>query len=144
MGGLLPEQADQPAFLAPFHRVLDVAYGPGGWVLEMAHMYPHLQVMGFDIDARMISYATVQAQASGLDNAHFRVIDWSVGMEAHRPVFEVLGMFIKLVQPFLIKMGLTTQEEADQLYREAEIEMLSDNFCALWYFLTVWGEKPQA
>jgi hypothetical protein len=39
-------------------------------------------------------------------------------------------------------MGVTTQEEVDQLYHEAEIEMLADDFCALWYLLTVWGEKP--
>jgi hypothetical protein len=45
-------------------------------------------------------------------------------------------------QQVLIKTGMTTQEEFDRLYREAELEMLSDDFCALWNFLTVWGEKP--
>ena len=39
---------------------------------------------------------------------------------------------MKLVQPFLIGMGETTQEEADRLYHQAEMEMLSEDFCALW------------
>jgi ubiquinone/menaquinone biosynthesis C-methylase UbiE len=256
LGGLLPEHPDQSAFLAPFQRVLDAACGSGGWVLELARMYPHLQVMGFDIDARMIAYANTQAHVGGLDNASFQVmdarvpldypdnffdlvnarylavipieawprvmqelfriarsggiirlteneqysltngpafeklsgmfiqalkragnisspdgrttgltpmlarflrdagcqniqrrpfvIDWSSGMEAHEAIFQDLRVAIKLLQPFLIKMGVTTPEEADHLYREAEIEMLSDDFCALWYFLTVWGEKPES
>jgi SAM-dependent methyltransferase len=254
LGGLLPEQPDLAAFLAPFHRVLDVASGSGGWVLEMARQYPHLEVIGFDIDARMIAYANTQAQVAGFDNASFRVmnaaepldfpddyfdlvnarfmavvgaaawphvtrelyritrpggiirlteteqysvsnspsferlsaafleaerraglaltqgptsgqtvmlgrflrdagcvniqrrpqvIDWSAGTAEHEPMFQDLRMFIKLLQPFIIEVGVLTQEESDQLYREAEREMMSDDFCALLNFLTVWGEKPK-
>lgn len=254
LGGLIPEQPDLPAFLAPFHRVLDVASGSGGWVLEMARHYPHLEVIGFDIDARMIAYANTQAQVAGFDNASFRVmnaaepldfpddcfdlvnarfmavigaaawprvtrelyritrpggiirlteteqysisnspsferlsaafleaerraglaltqgptsgqtvmlgrflrdagcvniqrrpqvIDWSAGTQEHEPMFQDLRMFIKLLQPFIIEVGVLTQEESDQLYREAELEMMSDDFCALLNFLTVWGEKPK-
>ena len=73
LGGLLPEHADQAAFVAPLQRVLDAACGSGGWVLKMAQTYPHLQVMGFDIDANMISYATTQAKVSKLEHASFRV-----------------------------------------------------------------------
>lgn len=254
LGGLLPEHPDPSAFLAPFQRLLDAACGSGGWVLSIAQAYPHLQVMGFDIDARMIAYANTQAQVGGLSNASFQVmdarqpldyptdffdlvnarwlggigpdkwtstireflrithpggtirltetetfsltngpafeklsslftqalkraglslspdgrsygitpmlgrfmrdagcqniqrkpfvIDWSTGMEAHDVIAEDIRVLIKLLQPFLIKTGMTTQEEFDQLYREAELEMLSEDFCALWNFLTVWGEKP--
>ena len=49
----------------------------------------------------------------------------------------------KLVQPFMIKMGVITQEEADQRYQEMLLEMMSDEFCALWYYLTSWGQKPE-
>ncbi|HBE24765.1 MAG TPA: class I SAM-dependent methyltransferase [Ktedonobacter sp.] len=254
LGGLIPEQLDQDAFLAPFRRVLDVACGSGGWVLSLAQAYPHLEVMGFDIDERMIIYATTQAGVGGLDNASFRVmdlnqpldypdnyfdlvsarfmtviptevwpsaerelvritrpggiirhteaehysvtnspafetlsgmwlrafkrsgctfspdgrntgntpvlrrmlreagcqniqirpwvIDWSAGTPDHEAFFDDLTTLMKLVQPFLIAMGETTQEEADRLYHQAELEMISEDFCALWYLLTVWGEKP--
>jgi SAM-dependent methyltransferase len=74
-GGLLPEHADPATFLAPFQRILDVACGPGGWALEMARAYPHLQVMGFDIDANMIEYANTQARVGKRENASFRVMD---------------------------------------------------------------------
>jgi ubiquinone/menaquinone biosynthesis C-methylase UbiE len=253
-GGLLPEHADEAVFVAPFHRVLDVACGSGAWLLEMAQTYPHLEVMGFDIDTRMINYANTQASVGRLDNASFKVmdarkpldypdaffdlvnarwisvigtaawpatiremvrvtrpggviritesedfslttspaferlselfihaiklggigfsptgrtggqtpklarflrdagcqhiqqkafvIDWSTGTEVHDLLVEDHRALLKLIQPYLIKMGVTTQEEVDQLYHEAEIEMLADDFCALWYLLTVWGEKP--
>jgi SAM-dependent methyltransferase len=71
MGGLLPEQAD----LSGIRRVLDVACGPGGWALELAQAYPQMQVVAIDIDPGMISYATEQARASGLDNARFLVMN---------------------------------------------------------------------
>ena len=70
------------------------------------------------------------------------VIDWSAGMEAHESISENLRVLIKLLQPFLVNMHVTTQEEFDQLYHTSEIEMLSDDFCAFWNFLTVWGQKP--
>src|SRR5204863_2086844 len=71
MGGFLPEQPEQ--ILSRLHDVLDIACGPGGWVLELAQAFPDMQVTGLDISQGMIDYATVLAQASGLDNTHFRV-----------------------------------------------------------------------
>jgi len=75
LGGLLPEQVDQAAFVAPLQRVLDAACGSGGWVIEMARTYPHLQVLGFDIDANMIDYASTQAIVGRLENTCFTVMD---------------------------------------------------------------------
>lgn len=71
MGGLLPEQPD--SVISSIHDVLDVACGPGGWALEVAQAYRHMQVTGFDISTGMIDYAKAQAHASLLDNVHFFV-----------------------------------------------------------------------
>jgi ubiquinone/menaquinone biosynthesis C-methylase UbiE len=72
MGGPLSEQPD-PASL---HRVLDVGCGPGGWLLEAARMYPHMELVGIDISWRMIEYARAEAQAQKLtDGVEFRVMD---------------------------------------------------------------------
>jgi len=71
MGGLLPEQPEQA--IAQLHDVLDIGCGPGGWVLEMAYAYPHMQATGLDISQGMIDYAKALARANGLDNAQFRV-----------------------------------------------------------------------
>ena len=255
LGGLLPEHTDQAAFVAPLQRVLDAACGSGGWVLGMAQTYPHLQVMGFDIDANMISYATTQAQVGKLEHASFRVmnaldpldypdnffdlvnarsllvigrsawpqvmqelfritrpggfirltenedasvttspafermmvifleaikrgdftfsstgrstalppmlpyfmqkagyqniqkhasiIDWSAGTEVHYPVAQDLKIAFRLLKPFVVRVGVATEEELEQLYRDIEIELRAEDFCAFWTFFTVWGQKPR-
>ena len=255
LGGLLPEHADQAAFVAPMQRVLDVAYGAGGWVLNMAQTYPHLHVMGFDIDAHMIAYATTQAQVGHLEHASFRVlnaldpldysdnffdlvnarylgvigrsawpqvtqellritrpggfirltetedvsvttspafermrviflqagrlgaltfsptgrstgrpprlpyflrkvgchniqqhasiIDWSAGTEFHAAVAQDLQSFFRLLQPFMVGVGASTDEELEQLHRDIGLELRAEDFCAFWTFFTVWGQKPQ-
>src|SRR5713226_9162939 len=72
MGGLFPERQDN---LTGIHDILDIACGPGGWVLSTAHAYPEINVVGTDISRTMIQYAKAQARAQGLDNAHFSVMD---------------------------------------------------------------------
>ena len=71
MGGLFSERSD----LSGIRRILDAACGPGGWALEVASTYPEIEVVGFDVSQAMIDYARVQAQARGLENADFRVMD---------------------------------------------------------------------
>lgn len=69
MGGVLAEQPDPTVF----RRVLDVACGTGGWVIEAARRYPEMHLWGVDISHRMIEYAC--AQARGNDRVEFRVMD---------------------------------------------------------------------
>jgi ubiquinone/menaquinone biosynthesis C-methylase UbiE len=72
MGGPLSEQTD-PASL---HRVLDIGCGTGGWILEAARLYPHMNLTGIDISWRMIEYARAEAQARKLtDGVEFLVMD---------------------------------------------------------------------
>jgi len=33
-------------------------------------------------------------------------------------------------------------EEFEGLYQLALAEMLSNDFCVVWYYLSAWGEKP--
>ena len=67
MGGPLSEQGEN----AFFHNVLDLACGPGGWVLDVARMLPEANVTGTDISTRMTNYGRATANARGLHNAHF-------------------------------------------------------------------------
>ena len=48
-----------------------------------------------------------------------------------------------LVEPFLLKMGVITPETFKERYQQMFVEMLADDFCALWYYLTVWGITPR-
>ena len=71
MNGLFPAAFD----VSEIHDVLDIACGPGGWVLDVARAYPSMHVTGFDIDRTLVDFGRAQAQAYHLDNAHFRVMD---------------------------------------------------------------------
>lgn len=250
MGGLLAEQED----LSRFHRILDIACGPGGWAQELAAAHPEYEVVGFDISQTMIDYARAFAQVRHLQNLSFHVMDlqqplnfpdnsfdlvnsrfinflpaaaWPKLMQElnriTRPggtirltesewwyyssspalenlnalliralkvqgdsfsrsgrftgVLPMLGRFLqeigllnikhrshvidysygsqayegfrqdaranfKLFQPFIIRMGVATQEELNQLYEQMLSEMAREDFRGLMFPLTVWGEKP--
>lgn len=254
MGGLFAEHPD----LMQVQQVLDVCCGPGGWALELAFMYPHLEVTGIDKSRNMVDYARAQARVQRLENIFFHpmdvtqpldfpddsfdivnarfissflsvddwpcvvcelarvakpggivrltefdepgvsnspahekmkqlygralkqsnqsfyplsesphrgitpmlekflrdagclyiseqahVINYSAGKRATVRNYENLKVVYKLGQPFLVATGVATQEELDKLYDQMLLEMLSDNFRALWYFLSVWGYKPE-
>ena len=49
----------------------------------------------------------------------------------------------QLVQPFLLKMGVATQVDLEESYQRMLMEMMSEEFCAVWSYLTAWGQIPQ-
>jgi len=73
MGGMLVELSSEKK--GNIHDVLDLACGPGGWVLEMARTFPHTQVTGVDVSTIMVDYAQTTAQSQALQNAHFLIMD---------------------------------------------------------------------
>jgi hypothetical protein len=70
------------------------------------------------------------------------VVDGSAGSDEYLSLYQTTRAGFKLGQPFLIKLGVTTQQEVEALYQRALEEMMSPDYRALWYFLSVWGEKP--
>jgi len=73
MGGVLHEHSAEK--ISTLKSVLDLACGPGGWVVDLAYVSPTTQVVGVDIGKNNISYAQSQARAQGLDNACFQVMN---------------------------------------------------------------------
>jgi ubiquinone/menaquinone biosynthesis C-methylase UbiE len=71
MGGIFPENPD----LSNVQRIVDLACGPGGWVLEVAFRYTDIEVVGVDISQRMIDYASAKARVQRLSNASFQVMN---------------------------------------------------------------------
>ncbi|WP_376797018.1 class I SAM-dependent methyltransferase [Thermogemmatispora sp.] len=72
MGGLLPEEG---IGLPEAGRVLDLACGPGGWLLELAFCFPRATLLGVDLSPAVVEYATAQARSRGLEQVHFQVMD---------------------------------------------------------------------
>jgi ubiquinone/menaquinone biosynthesis C-methylase UbiE len=70
------------------------------------------------------------------------VIDFSAGTEEHETMRQNSMVVFKLMQPFLLKTRVATQEEMDRVYEQMLAEMLSDDFCGTWFYLSVWGQKP--
>lgn len=74
---------------------------------------------------------------------HFAfAVDYSVGTEFHETFRQLWGVFVQLLSPFFFKFGTTTKEEFDQLYQQMQAEWLADDFVALWYLLSAYGQKP--
>ncbi len=70
------------------------------------------------------------------------MIDYSAGTPAHRINVEDFKVGLKLVQPYIVRQGIATQQELDELYKRLLDEMESPDFRALWYLLRIWGKKP--
>ena len=251
LGGPLVEQGD----CSTYKSVLDLACGPGGWVLDVARLLPDAQIMGVDISARMTDYGRATAKARGLQNAHFMTmniqepfsfadssfdlinsrylvavltpktwsallretfrmckpggvmrltenempitnspafeqitqlalnaftmtgrnfgptarnfgitpmlskllkdtgyinvnykaygVDTSAGTEGHESFYQNLMVAFQLGKPYFVGLGLTTDEKYEELYQQTLQEMMADDFCAISYSLTAWGEKPE-
>jgi SAM-dependent methyltransferase len=80
---------------------------------------------------------------AGCVNVNYRshVIDYSYGTEAHEGFRHDAAIVFKLFQPFIVRMGVATQEEVNQLYEQMQLEMAKDDFRGLMLPLTAWGEK---
>lgn len=127
MGGPLIEQEDP----ARFRRVLDVACGTGGWLLEVARAYPDISLLiGVDVSGRMLEYARAQAEEQGMaERVEFVQMDALRMLEFPTGFFDLVnlrfgGSFLrtwdwpKLLQEFrrvLHPGGLVRLTEADEL-----------------------------
>lgn len=108
----------------------------------------HRAGLGFSPDGRTSGITPVIAhflRKAGFKHVQSRVsvVDFSAGTEANPLVFKDIEVLFQLIQPFLIKMGVTTQEEVQRLYEEFLLEMLRDDFCGIHFLLTAWGLKPE-
>lgn len=90
MGGVLPEQPDPKVFRC----VLDVACGPGGWLLVAAQTYPTMtELVGVDISRQMVAAARTQAEERHLsDRVTFQVMDALRLLEFSSASFDLVNL----------------------------------------------------
>jgi ubiquinone/menaquinone biosynthesis C-methylase UbiE len=125
MGGLFSERIDN---LEDVHTILDVACGPGGWVLSVAREYPKIQVTGVDISTRMVNYSRTHAKARGFDNAHFKAMDVLQPLDFPENSFDLVnartlvGLMTPQAWPILLR-GMTRVCRPGGTVRLTEFEM---------------------
>jgi SAM-dependent methyltransferase len=90
MGGPLVGLTEQE--IAGLRNVLDLACGPGGWVLDVAFEHPDFEVAGIDISRPMIAYANARAVSQELTNASFGVMDIRQPLDFAPNAFDLVNM----------------------------------------------------
>lgn len=140
---LVPETLD----LARVHRVLDLACGPGGWLLDLVTQTPHIYGVGIDISQLMIAYASSQAAAQGLSTVQFRVMDVTAPLDFPDDTFDLvnarlIGFFPPTSWPQLLQEMLRVTTPGGTI-RLTETEMSVSTSPALeqehaWFFQSLW------
>lgn len=100
----------------------------------------------FSPDGRQLAIAPVLSRflrEAGCQNIRHRAsaIDFSAGTEVHRALCQNFSVALQMIKPLFLKLGITTEEEFNQVYQQMQIETLLDDFSAIWQYLTVWGER---
>jgi len=80
----------------------------------------------------------------GFQNIHQQAyaLNFSAGEKAHQGWYANYRTGLKLLQPFLVQLDVTTQPEIDVLYERTMEDMQANDFCALFFYYAVSGEKP--
>lgn len=89
--GFLPAVKGLPERLAAGIRVADLGCGTGHAINVMARVYPRSDFVGLDIAEDAIARARAEAQAMGLSNARFEVLD--VTLLPAEPKFDLITSF---------------------------------------------------
>src|SRR5579884_1336173 len=85
MGGPLAGLPDTSSWNA----ILDVACGPGSWVLDVAFEQPDIEVAGVDLCLSMVEYAWARARSQYLSNASFGVMDIAQPLDFSDATFDL-------------------------------------------------------
>ena len=97
MGGVFPEHFD----LSHVSHILDIGCGPGGWVLDVAFENAKINVVGIDISEQMVEYARAHAEAQGMNNASFQVMNALESLAFDDNSFDVVNA--RYIQAFMMK-----------------------------------------
>ncbi|GAC1427179.1 MAG: hypothetical protein NVS9B9_24410 [Ktedonobacteraceae bacterium] len=123
MGGVLAEHT--PEKIEVLESVLDLACGPGGWVIDLAYVSQKTRVVGVDISVGNISYAQSQARVQGLDNACFQVMDILQPLEFPDNSFDLVNA--RLLFAFMPKHAwVPLVQECQRILRPGGIMRLTE------------------
>jgi ubiquinone/menaquinone biosynthesis C-methylase UbiE len=69
------------------------------------------------------------------------MIDYSAGTPDYAAVSKNLKVAMKLIQPFLLKLGISSSTELERLYQQMVNDIESNNFRGITSFTSVYGQK---
>jgi ubiquinone/menaquinone biosynthesis C-methylase UbiE len=81
---------------------------------------------------------------AGFTNVQMKAhpIEHSAGTARREGWYKNYSIVYTLLKPFVLKAGVMTDAEFNNLYQQFQEEFLSDSFAGMEIYLTVWGENP--
>jgi ubiquinone/menaquinone biosynthesis C-methylase UbiE len=70
-------------------------------------------------------------------------LPFAVEDPAYQGHYENCCILFQVLQPFLLRQGVATQEELHTVYEQLVREMWADDFAGIWFLLSVWGYKAK-
>jgi ubiquinone/menaquinone biosynthesis C-methylase UbiE len=107
-------------------KALGYGFSPDGRSAGITHM-----LGGF---LRTIGCEQIESRA--------HVIDFSANSAAWADIFHNFDIGFRALQPALVKAGVATQEELDQLQQQYIIDMHLSTFRGVMPYMSAWGRKP--
>lgn len=101
----------------------------------------------FSPDGRLIGITPMLSsflKDAGFQNVHLvaHVVDYSAGTAAFQSIYENWRSLYKGLQPFLVSAGVTTPEEANEVYEQMFVDMLQETFRGLIFMVSAIGQRP--
>ncbi len=123
-----------PAYEKLNSLMVEAMYKAGQTFLPARDTFGVVPMLGAFL--RQAGYVNIQQKA--------HVVDFSFDTKAHDGWYQNFTISFQLLQPFLVKMKVTTAEDVASLYKQAREEMTREDFRAVWFYLSVWGKKAEA
>lgn len=127
-------------------HILDLACGPGSWVLDVAFDLPDATVSGVDISRAMIDYANARTTSQGLTNASFGVMDITQPLDFADQSFDLInartlfGVLQRTAWPSFVA-ECTRLLRPGGILRLTELDDLGISTSPALEQLTVWGTQ---
>lgn len=101
-------------------------FSPDGRSFGVTYQFPHLLQQQGCQNIRLLAHA----------------LDYATGADAWADQYHNLKIISLQMKPLLVKLGLTTEENFDQLHQQALSDMHRETFFGMGHFLTAIGQKP--
>jgi hypothetical protein len=67
-------------------------------------------------------------------------LNFSGGTKAWTDFYQNAQVWGQLCQPLLLSVGVVSQKEGNTLYQQMLLEMYAEDFCGVWFYLSVWDK----